>query len=341
MIKEAFGTGATLEEAKERAIKALNAPEDALVQFEVVEREKKKLFGIFGGSEARIRAYYEAADEKSETPVKEEKSITAKKEKKEKVEKSAPEKKEKKEKTEKPAKVEPENVGKVDTSDEVIDYLTDLIRAMQVGEVIVTGYTDASNTRHYSINSDSEEVCGILIGHRGGTLDAFQHLARLVSNKAGKNYARVTINVGDYREKRTENLRALAARNARIVLKNGRNFVLEPMNPYERRIIHTAIGEIEGVSSHSVGGGDGRRVVITPDGESEKKPAPKKAKKAKTQKNVSKADVENTALYGKIGGSGNSEKEKPAEKPVEHTPKAPQTEAVTSTALYGKITPKK
>lgn len=82
-------------------------------------------------------------------------------------------------------------------------------------------------------------------------------------NRGGDGYKRVSINVGNYREKRENTLRALARNNAAKVRKYGRNVVLDPMNPYERRIIHTTVQEIEGVASHSVGSDNERKVVIT------------------------------------------------------------------------------
>jgi spoIIIJ-associated protein len=114
-----------------------------------------------------------------------------------------------------------------------------------------------------SFEVDCGDDYGIVIGRRGETLDAIQYLTRLVLNRATDEYKRVSINVGNYREKREATLRALAKKNASRVRKYGRNVVLEPMNPYERRIIHTTIQEIEGVTSHSVGSDDERKVVIT------------------------------------------------------------------------------
>lgn len=85
----------------------------------------------------------------------------------------------------------------------------------------------------------------------------------MVANRGTEEYIRVSLNVGDYREKRDETLRGLARKSASQVLKYGRNVVLEPMNPYERRVIHTEIQEIEGVKSHSIGSDSDRRVVIS------------------------------------------------------------------------------
>lgn len=125
------------------------------------------------------------------------------------------------------------------------------------------GITFEENGEDISITLDCGENYGSVIGRRGETLDAIQYLTRLVINKGSQGYRRVALNVGDYREKRENTLRALAQKNAARVKKYGRNVVLDPMNPYERRIIHTTIQEIEGVSSHSVGSDSERKVVIT------------------------------------------------------------------------------
>ena len=386
MIIEAFGTGATAILAIEAAKRNLNAPEDALVQVEIVEHEKKKLFGMFGGSEAKARAYYEIDDKPTKTeekPTKKEeikpasvvkpdkkeaeKTTTAKPQKTDVVEKNEkqPEKKEAPKKKDTAAKDAPKKANsekkpkakaekpanstdapvKVDTTDAVIDYLTAVTKAMGVEDVVITGYTDAANSRFYNIACNSDDITAFLIGKQGSTLDAFQQLARLVSNKSGENYDRITINVGDYREKRKEVLGELAKKQAAKVRKFGRNEALEPMNPYERRIIHTAIQEIEGVSSHSVGSGDNRRVVITLDEgfEPEVKPAAKnkgsnKSNSAKKTDKPAKQDSENTSRYGKISAGAKPKEKKVAEKaaPVKNV----KQDSVGS-VRYGKIEPKK
>lgn len=141
-------------------------------------------------------------------------------------------------------------------------YLKAIIEGMGISEYTVDRTEDGKDII-YNINC--EEDYGILIGRRGETLDAIQYLVRLASKKSGEEAdgARISVNVGNYREKRSENLRALAAKHAKTVLKYGRNIALEPMNPYERRIIHTAIQEIEGVTSHSVGYDSERKVIIS------------------------------------------------------------------------------
>ncbi len=115
------------------------------------------------------------------------------------------------------------------------------------------------------IELDCGEDYGLVIGRRGETLDSIQYLTRLVANrkKTENEYLRISINVGNYREKRKVTLRELAKKNSEKVLKYGRSVSFEPMNPYERRIIHTAVQEIEGVVSYSVGSDSSRRVVIS------------------------------------------------------------------------------
>ena len=105
---------------------------------------------------------------------------------------------------------------------------------------------------------------GILIGHRGETLDALQYLTSLQVNKGGKEYRRVTLDTEGYRAKREQTLIALAGRMANKVHKSGRRMMLEPMNPYERRILHSTLQDNPYVTTHSEGEEPNRRVVITP-----------------------------------------------------------------------------
>ncbi len=107
------------------------------------------------------------------------------------------------------------------------------------------------------------EKLGIVIGRRGETLDSLQYLAILASNRNDEPYCRITVDCNGYRDKREETLRALAERTANKVLRQGRRITLEPMNPYERRIIHSKVAEIEGVYSNSIGEEPYRKVVIS------------------------------------------------------------------------------
>ena len=110
------------------------------------------------------------------------------------------------------------------------------------------------------------EGAGMLIGHHGETLDSIQYLANLAANKKVKGekreYVKITVDVEGYRAKREEALRALARRMAAKVVKGKKSVMLEPMNPYERRIIHSEVQGIEGVSTNSIGSENNRRVVM-------------------------------------------------------------------------------
>ena len=117
----------------------------------------------------------------------------------------------------------------------------------------------------------SGEDVGFVIGRRGETLDAIQYLASMTANRGDKEYYRITVDCCGYREKRKAILEELAAKIAKTVLRTGRTSTLEPMNPYERRIIHSAVANIEGVTSKSIGEEPYRKVVI-----SSTNPRPKK-----------------------------------------------------------------
>ena len=115
------------------------------------------------------------------------------------------------------------------------------------------------------------EGAGALIGHHGDTLDSLQYLANLAANKrvngVKPSYVKITVDAENYRAKREETLRGLARRMADKVLKQKRSVMLEPMNPYERRIIHSEIQNIEGVSTNSIGSENNRKIVIFLDGD--------------------------------------------------------------------------
>ena len=110
------------------------------------------------------------------------------------------------------------------------------------------------------------EGAGLLIGHHGETLDSLQYLANLAANKKVKGekreYVKITLDVEGYRAKREEALRALARRMAAKVVKGKKSVMLEPMNPYERRIIHSEVQGIAGVSTNSIGSENNRRIVM-------------------------------------------------------------------------------
>jgi len=138
-------------------------------------------------------------------------------------------------------------------------FLMELTKLMGVDVTIDMG-TDAEGNVFGYINGDT---LGILIGRRGETLDAVQYLTSLKVNRGREGYTRVTLDTENYRAKREDTLIRLANRMANRALRTGRKVSLEPMNPYERRIIHYALQQTEGVDTHSEGEEPNRHVVIT------------------------------------------------------------------------------
>ncbi len=282
MVKDAIATGATIEEAQQSAIRSLNAPDDADVQFEVLQFPEKKKFGLFGGKQAEVRAFYEAKEEKPKKVATVKKSSGAKAKAQQKAEKPANQKKEKaaapkktaeekkgtspkkaEKAAEKPA--EPREAVSMEEAPEQVKkayaYLKTVIEGLGIEKYDID-VTKAG--KEYFFEVSSEDNYSLLIGRRGETLDSIQYLTRLAANRGkedGKS-VRISINVGDYREKRERTLKDIARKNGRRVRKYGRNMTLNPMNPSERRIIHTTIAEMEGLQSYSIGSDADRRVVI-------------------------------------------------------------------------------
>lgn len=162
----------------------------------------------------------------------------------------------------KPAKVKV--ILRQSASQAAEDYIRNIIRNMDLNDITVST-TEEDNV--ITIDIEGEDV-GFIIGRRGETLDALQYLACLAANRIDSSYKRVVINTGDYREKREKTLESLGRRLAIKAAKTGRKSSLEPMNPYERRIIHTAVQKVNGATSWSEGENMNRHVVIGPDGKS-------------------------------------------------------------------------
>ena len=147
-------------------------------------------------------------------------------------------------------------------SEIAVEFVRKLVSDM---ELYLTVASKPGNNEDTVITVDGEGA-GILIGHHGETLDAIQYLANLAANKKVKGekreYNKITLDIEGYRAKREEALRALARRMAAKVIKAKKSVMLEPMNPYERRIIHSEVQSIEGVSTNSIGSENNRRVVM-------------------------------------------------------------------------------
>ena len=138
-------------------------------------------------------------------------------------------------------------------------FLQELTHLMGVDVTIDMGTDPEGNVFGY-MNGDT---LGILIGRRGETLDALQYLTSLKVNRGQENYTRVTLDTENYRAKREDTLIRLANRKANHAVKTGRRVILDPMNPYERRIVHSALQANEAVETHSEGEEPNRHVVIT------------------------------------------------------------------------------
>ena len=143
--------------------------------------------------------------------------------------------------------------------DIALQYITSILREMGVTD-FQSSVRVEEDTAYITLTGEN---MGIIIGRRGETLDAIQHLASLAANRGGGDYLRITIDSGNYRENREKTLQALARRRALSAVKTGRSVTLEPMNPYERRIIHAAVAKVEGATSTSIGEEPNRRVVIS------------------------------------------------------------------------------
>ena len=291
----------TEDEAVEMGLQELGVS-IADVDVQVVEEGSKGLFGLFGSRPVKVRLTLKDAEEDpladllEDKPEKKEEKKAVKAEKKtekkaekaeEKAEKKAEKKPEKKaEKAEKKAepKAEPAEEKKAAPKPEIRPmekpevtmipaeeltedspagiahaFLMELTKLMGVDVTIDMG-TDAEGNVFGYINGDT---LGILIGRRGETLDAVQYLTSLKVNRGREGYTRVTLDTENYRAKREDTLIRLANRMANRALRTGRKVSLEPMNPYERRIIHYALQQTDGVDTHSEGEEPNRHVVIT------------------------------------------------------------------------------
>ena len=300
MIKEIIATGVDANAAIESGALLLGLPREE-VQFEIIDLPRKGGFLGLKKLPAKVRVWVELPDEKpartektekprrQEAPKKEQKPAAPKAERSEKpartekTEKPAPkaekaekqpkaerpprpEKVEKVEKAEKPA-AEPKPVlVEVEPTEEVrakvekaAAYVTEILGAMGLSNFTVTPRYYEENVR---LQLTGEQI-GSVIGRRGETLDAIQYLASLVANRGEGEYIRLSIDSGNYREKRARTLEALARKLANQAVRTGRSVTLEPMNPYERRIIHGAVSSVKGATSSSTGVEPNRRVVIS------------------------------------------------------------------------------
>ena len=146
---------------------------------------------------------------------------------------------------------------------DALEFIKKLIADMQVEASVEMSDGENADSKVITVTG---EGAAILIGHHGETLDSLQYLANLAANKrvngVKRDFVKITVDVEGYRAKREETLRALARRKAQQVIKYKKSVMLEPMNPYDRRIIHSEVQKIEGVATNSIGSENNRKVVM-------------------------------------------------------------------------------
>ena len=271
-------TGKTEDEAIKKALAQLGLERDD-VSVEILERAKSGFFGI-GASPAKVRVSYGLEEEAPVAPVAPAKVEKVEKRAEESV-KSAPRAEKRKsekntekrvDKREEPRKAKVEEPVKeviapvVDLGEECTDdkakeitaFLTGLLEHMNSAAAVKVYMDDESR---YKVILEGEKL-GALIGRRGETLDAIQQLTNYSVNRGNDKRVRVHIDAENYRLKREQSLEHLAQKVAAKVLKYRRNVTLEPMNAYERHVIHTALQDVEGVTTYSMGTEPNRRVIV-------------------------------------------------------------------------------
>ena len=277
MIRTQEATGKTVDEARAKACALLGVQaEDMNVSYEVLEMPQKTGFLGLKLTPAKVRVSVEEPDapKAPEAPAAAEEPAPAPAEEKVEVpaapaaEEAAPAEEPKAEEAapvaeaapaEEAEEVEvPINIEENSKVKAAVEYLQEVITRMGVNDVTFSAVQKGEAT---IIRLDGEKL-GALIGRRGETMESLSYLASLVANRLEGDYIKLGLDVAGYRDKRESDLTALAQRIGAKVRKTGRSFAMEPMNPYERRIIHSAIGKMEGVRSESKGEGRDRRVVI-------------------------------------------------------------------------------
>ena len=279
MIRTQESTGKTVDEARAKACALLGVQADDLnVSYEVLEMPQKTGFLGLKTTPAKVRVSVEEPDAPAAAPAKPVEPVAeqpvetaAPVQETAPVAEQAPAAVEEPAAEQTPAAQQPAEAAEEAEEVEVpivieenakvkaaVDYLREVITLMGVENVTFSAVQKGEAT---IIRLDGEKL-GALIGRRGETMESLSYLASLVANRLEGDYIKLGLDVAGYRDKRESDLTALAQRIGAKVRKTGRSFAMEPMNPYERRIIHSAIGKMEGVRSESKGEGRDRRVVI-------------------------------------------------------------------------------
>ena len=274
MEKTIITTGKTVDLAIEAALAQLGLDRDS-VSVQVISREKSGFLGI-GNQPAKVEVTYEAPDPEPEKPRVALSSASRSKPKAKPVvaapapapapvaPKAEPKKAERKPEPKKeapkvpaePKVYAPAEAGSVEEKIEI--FLKGLLEHMG-SDAVPHAWKEDGNT--YKVEFEGSDL-GYLIGRRGDTLDALQHLANYSVGRKVEGHIRINVDAEDYRAKREDSLRRYARKKAQQVLKARRRTTLEPMNAYERHVIHSALQDMENITTHSTGTEPNRRVVI-------------------------------------------------------------------------------
>ncbi len=270
-MPEIIVTGKTVDEAIESALAQLGLSEED-VTVEVLELPRKKLFRSVP---AKVKVMVDGEQKQTSEKV-ENKQAPQKQPVSKPAQKAVPQKSENKQnKTQDQEKATQKSKQYDETEQEftpieikgnaklelAVDYVKEISALMGAGNININAI---KHMETIILKIDGEQT-GTLIGHRGETMEALSYLTNLVANKVDDDYIKLGLDVNNYRKKRENNLEILAKRIGSKVLKTGKSQTLEPMNPYERRILHSAVGKINGVKSESIGEGPTRRVCILPE----------------------------------------------------------------------------
>ncbi len=281
-MQEIITSGKTVEEAIESALAQLGLSEDE-VTIDIIQLPQKKLFKSIP---AKIKVSVDASInapqgsgtvQKAETKSQKAENVKAAQAPQKAQSESAPQKATK---AQEPAKEngqankedlfafqqEEVDINSSEHLKNAKEYLTDICEKMGASGL---EFSAATRGEGYIVKISGEKA-GFLIGYRGETMDALGYLTSLYVNRFGGDYVRINIDINDYRAKREDILIALAQKVGAKVLQTKRSKTLEPMNPYERRILHSVIMEIDGIKSESVGEGAQRRVCVMLEGDSVK-----------------------------------------------------------------------
>lgn len=357
MMKEVIATGRTVDAAIDSGCAELGF-ERGDVDFEIISMPKKGFLGL-SQIPAKVRVFVQVPDPKpalEQKPAPQEEKPLPREEKpapKSAAHKAQPvreeepkaEEKQPQANTVQPEREAPaESAAPCDFGNKVAiaeEYITSILRAMNLSDVTIAASTH-ENVIQIRLSGD---VSGVAIGRHGETLDALQYLAGLAANRGEGDYVRVVLDSGNYRDKRRATLEQLARRLGNVVLRTGRSITLEPMNPYERRIIHSTISQMEGITSSSTGEEPNRCVVISsnnPSAAPAKDARPPRSGRPPRRDGGHPPRRDGDRPRGPRSGSGGRDgrrdgrREKPAPYQESSRREVPPTEAENQ-PLYGKI----